>query len=220
MRSGLNEPFEPRRVAKLVGFTVPTTLLVLFIVFGTNAVSLDGGPPLTCEFKGMTMTYYRCEKSSHPQENAFDEFDSFLKDRDGRLKMVPNGAQKFSDVAEAVFVGFTVKTRRGNPVTVFQSLPCRSPGYMANCHGYTFTGGAFWMFSSQVDTLLNDNSWQPVPAADTRPGDIVVYRQSNGRVCHSARVSGRDQEGHVLVNSKNGFAPLRPAVRATEAAFN
>lgn len=73
-----------------------------------------------------------------------------------------------------------------------------------NCHGFTFTGGQFWIISSEVDAILEDNGYRPVTLP--RPGDIAVYRSpDNGQVTHTGivrYVSGASNV--ILVESKWG----------------
>ena len=39
---------------------------------------------------------------------------------------------------------------------------------MANCHGWVFTGGRYWVSPEGVDAILADNGYRPV--SDPRPG--------------------------------------------------
>ena len=211
---------ERRRATRLAVFTVPTTLLMLFLVFGDNVFSSDFvAVPLVHLNKGISLAYYRRSQQSQSRENQLDLYDSFQKDENGRLLIKPTGNNRFLQAAETFYVGYTVVTHRGNPIRVLQGLPSRGRADQSNCHGYTFLNGQYWMFGSQVDQLLDDNGWLPVAEETVKPGDIAVYRESNGRICHTARVTGRDAAGHTLVNSKNGFEPLRESVRAIEVPF-
>lgn len=71
----------------------------------------------------------------------------------------------------------------------------------ANCHGWVFTGGRYWVSGSDVDTILAENGYQPV--AEPRPGDLVVYRLG-GTVAHTAVVRYVTPGMPVLVEGKWG----------------
>jgi hypothetical protein len=71
----------------------------------------------------------------------------------------------------------------------------------ANCHGWVFTGGRFWVSGSEVETILAENGYRPV--ADPRPGDLVVYRR-DGAVAHTAVVRYVSPGMPVLVEGKWG----------------
>lgn len=210
---------EGRRLTCLTGFTVPTALLVFFLTFSGNVLSTDIVSVPAVHLKGLTLTYYRPLSKSQSRENRMDLYDSFQKDASGRLLIQPTGKNNFSRTTTTFFVGYQVQTRRGNPIHILQGLPSRERADQSNCHGYTFLNGEYWMYGSQVEQILADNDWQPVTEASVISGDIAVYRESNGRVCHTARVVGRDANHRVLVNSKNGFAPLRENVPAIVVLF-
>lgn len=72
----------------------------------------------------------------------------------------------------------------------------------ANCHGWVFTGGRFWIPCPEVDAILQDNGYRPV--ADPQPGDVVVYRYSDGNVAHTGLVWAVHGPTQVLVESKWG----------------
>lgn len=75
----------------------------------------------------------------------------------------------------------------------------------SNCHGWTFTEGRCWVRSEDVDGILQDNRYRLVGGTPRR-GDIAVYREPTGRVCHTGVVVGRRQDGDVLVESKWAWA--------------
>jgi hypothetical protein len=59
-----------------------------------------------------------------------------------------------------------------------------------------------------------------VPASQVHEGDIAIYRDDKGRIFHSALVAGRDPDGNVLVNTKNGMRSPALKVRAVDAVYN
>jgi hypothetical protein len=72
----------------------------------------------------------------------------------------------------------------------------------ANCHGFVFAGGRFWIGGSSVDQILDENGYRPV--TDPRPGDVAVYRGSGGAVAHTAVVRYVTAGQPVLVEGKWG----------------
>jgi hypothetical protein len=71
----------------------------------------------------------------------------------------------------------------------------------ANCHGWVFTGGRYAVGGHDVDAILADNQYHPVQ--EPQPGDVIVYRDAQGKVMHSGLVRLADGD-LVLVESKWG----------------
>lgn len=71
----------------------------------------------------------------------------------------------------------------------------------ANCHGWVFTGGRYWLSGEAVEQILADNGYTPrlVP----RPGDLAIYRTGE-QVCHTAIVRYVTSGLPVLVEGKWG----------------
>lgn len=204
------------RLSRLLGFTVPSSLLVFFVTFGDVVHSFELVEPAPLELHGFTLAYYRPPARSHFQDRTLDAFGSFQKDENGNLLIAATGTNRFSNRTGTTYLGYQVHTLKGTPIEIYQESPCRSRLTQSNCHGYTFLDGAYWVFGSQVETILADNGWVAVESTHAQPGDVAVYRESNGRVCHTARVTGRDASGQVLVTSKSGFSNVRE-LRAVEA---
>jgi hypothetical protein len=76
-----------------------------------------------------------------------------------------------------------------------------SPTDVANCHGWVFAGGRYWVEGSQVDTILSENGYAPVKSP--QPGDLVIYRAETG-VNHTGMVRYVADGQPVLVESKWG----------------
>lgn len=73
----------------------------------------------------------------------------------------------------------------------------------ANCHGWVFAEGGYWIPTESVDTILRDNGYAWI--ADPRPGDLIIYRDERGRPIHSGIVKAVGADGFVLVESKWGL---------------
>ena len=71
-----------------------------------------------------------------------------------------------------------------------------------NCHGWIFTGGHYLLPYGDVEAILQDNGYRPLEHPEV--GDLVVYRDGNGSICHSALVCAVRQGGEVLLESKWG----------------
>ncbi len=71
----------------------------------------------------------------------------------------------------------------------------------SNCHGWVFTGGAHWLSSTDVESILRDNGYRL--ATSPRPGDLVVYRREK-EIIHTGVVRAVGQGIPVLVESKWG----------------
>jgi hypothetical protein len=69
-----------------------------------------------------------------------------------------------------------------------------------NCHGWTFTGGRYFLPDDAVEPILRDNGYRLVEQPEL--GDLVVYRNDHGAVCHTARVWAVQEDGPVLLESK------------------
>jgi hypothetical protein len=72
----------------------------------------------------------------------------------------------------------------------------------SNCHGWVFARGRHWVREESVEGILEDNGYRPAPAP--RPGDLVIYRDPDGRIVHSAVVRAALRDAFVLVESKWG----------------
>lgn len=73
-----------------------------------------------------------------------------------------------------------------------------------NCHGWTFTGGKKSLTDTDVLKRLRLGRYQK----STKPesGDVVIYYDSFGNICHSGIVKATGKDGFVLVESKWGTA--------------
>ncbi len=70
-----------------------------------------------------------------------------------------------------------------------------------NCHGWTFTGGQFWVQPRDVPVILEDNGYDEVEAP--KPNDVAVYRDAGGAISHTGVVRFVGG-GLILVESKWG----------------
>ncbi|MFO0809934.1 MAG: hypothetical protein U0746_15035 [Gemmataceae bacterium] len=77
------------------------------------------------------------------------------------------------------------------------------PDDASNCFGWVFTGGRYWVDASEVPHILADNGYRIVRTP--WPGDVTVYRNSDGEPLHIAVVRAASRNGPVLVAGKIGW---------------
>jgi len=70
----------------------------------------------------------------------------------------------------------------------------------SNCHGWVFAAGRYWVRPKYVGDILHDNGYGP--AADPRPGDIVVYYGDPDRTIWHSGIVREVGSGKVEVESK------------------
>jgi len=76
----------------------------------------------------------------------------------------------------------------------------------ANCHGWVFTEGHYFVSGTYVDAILSENGYEQV--RHPRVDDLIVYRDHDGRVVHTGRVKAIGREGFTLIESKWGAMHL------------
>ena len=74
------------------------------------------------------------------------------------------------------------------------------PDGRANCHGWTFTQGRWWIPGEEVPRILKDNGYAIVPRPEA--GDIVVYGDEAGTIAHTGIVFAVGERGAVMIESK------------------
>lgn len=77
-----------------------------------------------------------------------------------------------------------------------------APTASTNCHGWVFTDGDYLVPGEHVDSILAENSYEPVERP--RIDDLIVYRDEDGRVIHTGRVKAVGRAGFTLIESKWG----------------
>ncbi len=95
----------------------------------------------------------------------------------------------------------------------------RDAGRRANCHGWLFTGGRYFLGPDDVERILAENGYRSV--ASPKPGDLIIYRDSAGNIVHSGLVRLADKE-LVIVESQWGASARylhEPAEQAYSASF-
>jgi hypothetical protein len=72
-----------------------------------------------------------------------------------------------------------------------------------NCHGWVFTGGRYSISAESVEQILLDNHYEL--QAHPEPGDVVIYRDSNNTLSHTAIVRYVTPGLPILVEGKWGW---------------
>lgn len=76
------------------------------------------------------------------------------------------------------------------------------PNPQFNCHGFVFTAGRYVIEGADVPTILDDNGYKVVQKP--QPGDVVVYRDTEGNVVHTGLVHSIGIDASILIESKWG----------------
>ncbi len=80
-----------------------------------------------------------------------------------------------------------------------------------NCHGVTFGDGKFTISNNQVGNILADDGYALQGEGGAQVGDVLIYRDGNGNVVHSATVSLVDGKGNI--STVSGLGGLETEVR-------
>jgi RHS repeat-associated protein len=97
----------------------------------------------------------------------------------------------------AVFRGDIVilQTDDGHDIEAFQQYPAVDDRMRFDCHGLTFADAGFFIDNNQVDTILRGDNYKTTNTPEI--GDVVVYKDKDGNIVHSATVTGTDENGAV-----------------------
>jgi hypothetical protein len=76
-------------------------------------------------------------------------------------------------------------------------------GSPANCHGWVFCSGQYFLQCEDVEKILADNGYQIYDSP--RVGDLVVYRNSSGGISHTGVVKECALAGPPVIESKWGL---------------
>ena len=73
---------------------------------------------------------------------------------------------------------------------------------VSNCHGWVFTGGRYSLAKEDVERILTDNHYTTTKQAQVH--DLVIYRDGNQSVTHTAMICAVLVDGTILVEGKWG----------------
>jgi hypothetical protein len=121
-----------------------------------------------------------------------------------------------------VWYVYYVLTDTGRRVYVYKNPDAdKQPNnnYNYNCHGNAYLNKQYVLKNQHVRTILKDE-YDPVDGQkNIRPsqvdkdkvqeGDRIVYSDEYGEF-HSVIVKGKDAQGNLIINEKNGLEPQGP----------
>ncbi len=96
------------------------------------------------------------------------------------------------------------ETLLSDPHYAQQFIRTGQPEWLYNCHGWTFAQGRRSVSEIEVKEQLQSGRYRKVTVPLS--GDIVVYYDQSGDLCHSGIVKATGRQGFVLVESKWGGA--------------
>jgi hypothetical protein len=187
-------------------------------------------PPLTLGFAatlvaahlGVALLHSRCQRlASHPVAWLAVSLTliaivwSSYRCHSGKLQIELQRATYFAGAGELEEVcEFVAVTDRGREVALCRWLKDEKVNIsatrqaaedisQANCHGWVFTGGKYFVWGEGVEKILDDNGYQPCDTLP-RPGDLIVYRDVYGEITHTGLVKGGFLWG-TLIDSKWGL---------------
>lgn len=84
----------------------------------------------------------------------------------------------------------------------FRAIRLSDADMISNCTGWVFTGAQAWIQCRNVQSILDDNGYQPVKSV--RAGDLIIYRDANNEITHAGLVITMMDDGRPLIQSKWG----------------
>ena len=111
-----------------------------------------------------------------PQGNFLKAPELELATRKGRH--IPNKLQS-ARAPESLLAA------QSNVLGAHSSARGRSLSNVYNCMGMVFASRRTWIEPEHLETILEDDEYQPVPnEGELRPGDVVVYRDHEDYISH------------------------------------
>lgn len=120
----------------------------------------------------------------------------------GMLFYVNQKPRTFSQVED--LLEWEAETLLSDPHYAQQFIRTGPPELLYNCHGWTFAQGQRAVSDEEVNDFLQSGRYRKVNIPVS--GDVVVYYDKSGDLCHSGIVKATGRQGFVLVESKWGGA--------------
>jgi hypothetical protein len=132
-----------------------------------------------------------------------------------KLKIEVEKARFFAGDGEVEAVGeFVAVTDRGRELKLRRWKPkegSRIAAHLqalvdstsANCHGWVFTAGKYFLECDDVEKILEDNGYELCQSP--LPGDLIVYRNPAGGISHTGLIQTVYLGGMVVIDSKWGL---------------
>lgn len=143
----------------------------------------------------------------------------------GALGICLNFEPKFATASEAVqdLLQWEAESLLKDPHYAQQFIRTGPAELIYNCHGWTFAEGKRALTDGEAQRQLRSGKYMKVPWPIA--GDIIIYYDQHGNMCHSGIVKATGKQGFVLIESKWGgagrFLHVKelPKVHATYAYF-
>jgi hypothetical protein len=84
----------------------------------------------------------------------------------------------------------------------YRAIRLTNASVVTNCTGWVFAGAHGWIQCRDVQTILDDNGYQPVKSV--RPSDLAVYRDNCNTITHTGYVIALLDDGRPILQSKWG----------------
>jgi RHS repeat-associated protein len=137
--------------------------------------------------------------------NMTDTDGLMMRDSNGNLIFKPSYFTKniFNESSKNIpgYIGFLF-TDNGTPIEAakYTGPSLNNEDYSADCHGWTFANGKYWIGYDQVDKLLENDNYKRIDITDLnqiQDGDALIYRV-NDRPEHSltARKTSQGMEAY------------------------
>ncbi len=109
----------------------------------------------------------------------YDEDGRLIRDKDGNIVFVPIGNPTLKTAYNGTITlgqsGF-IFADDGTKIEVFKNVGSKDvPEFDSDCHGWTFTGGKFWIDNGQVAKIITGDNYKVVTIDDIQKGDVVIY---------------------------------------------
>jgi hypothetical protein len=133
--------------------------------------------------------------------------DGRMQRKDGKLIFTPivNDTMVHSNYTASGKTGL-LYADNDMPVGAYENWSHDVPELNINCYGKTFADGDFWINDPQP--ILDGDGYQLVGKInEARVGDVVIYKDRNQQIVHSATITGVEKKTPLF-----GFIPRDPEI--------
>jgi hypothetical protein len=187
-----------------------SNVFAYLITTGANSLKRPACVGMALFIAGVGMLAYATSESDPPDfDELVQEFDVESR-RDyqpfaGHYATTDRGNNvPLIQITNAKFQALERTDRRLVETNVHRECLIRvtEPSALSNCHGWVFSGGLCWISNDSIELILLENDYQQVdlPLTD----DLVIYRDTAGKIIHTGVVRAIWTDGRILVESKWG----------------
>jgi hypothetical protein len=120
--------------------------------------------------------------------------------------IIIQGKPAYKKIALETRKGNSIDNCQGSDFSASQTIPDYSNKYKAatmrnapnccyNCHGMTFASSRTKVFDESIEMILADDGYTEVEPDDALPGDVILYYNEKGEICHSGIITTKPSEG-------------------------